>query len=74
MPQMSGVEMSHAVRQKWPDLPILLASGYSEEVVEGAAEEFHTLRKPYGAESLRAAMAEALSKKGDALAAGESAD
>jgi CheY-like chemotaxis protein len=73
MPQMSGVELSHVVRQKWPDLPSLLASGYSEEIVEGAAEEFHMLRKPYGAESLLAAMTEALSKKGDTAAAGEAA-
>jgi PAS domain S-box-containing protein len=73
MPQMSGVEMAHLVLQKWPDLPILLASGYSEEIVEGAAEEFHTLRKPYGAESLRLAMAEALSRKRDGPEAGEAA-
>ena len=63
MPGMSGVELARAVTDKAPDLPILLASGYSEEIVSGVADDYAFLRKPYDAASLGAALATALRDK-----------
>ncbi len=60
MPGMSGIELARAVRNANPNLPVLLATGYSEETLGGAANDFATVRKPYGAATLGAAMVEAI--------------
>jgi PAS domain S-box-containing protein len=62
MPGRTGVELARVARELRPDIPILLASGFSEEVVAGAAAEFEVLQKPYGAGSLSAALSAALSE------------
>ena len=60
MPGMSGIELARTVRDKVPHLPVLLATGYSEESLGGGAKDFATVRKPYGAGTLGAAMVEAI--------------
>ncbi|HYG30895.1 MAG TPA: PAS domain S-box protein [Allosphingosinicella sp.] len=62
MPDRSGVELARIVGERWPRLPVVLATGYSEEVLGGAASEFEILAKPYGADSLSAALGRALAK------------
>jgi PAS domain S-box-containing protein len=52
MPGMSGVELATRVRERYPHLPVLLASGYSEEVFRGAAADFKLIAKPYSLETL----------------------
>jgi PAS domain S-box-containing protein len=52
MPGTSGVTLARQVRAERPALPILLASGYSNEVIEGSAAEFELLAKPYTGETL----------------------
>jgi CheY-like chemotaxis protein len=48
MPGMSGVELAHAVRERYPDLPILFASGYADLQVFGEQLSDETvLKKPY---------------------------
>ena len=64
MPGMSGIELARMVRAQYPALPVLLASGYSEEMLEGAAREFDVIRKPYGAEALASQLAKALHGRG----------
>ena len=59
MPGMSGVELAERARATRPDLPVVLASGYSEEMARGNAAAFETLAKPYGAATLGAALAAA---------------
>jgi CheY-like chemotaxis protein len=45
MPEMSGVALANAVRETCPDLPLLLATGYSER--EKAGGNLPRLDKPY---------------------------
>jgi PAS domain S-box-containing protein len=32
MPEMTGAELAHHIKQRWPTLPVLLASGYAEKL------------------------------------------
>jgi PAS domain S-box-containing protein len=63
MPERTGLDLARIVREVKPALPVVLASGYSEEVVKGAAAEFQVLSKPYGAQSLSAALTRALGER-----------
>ena len=56
MPGMTGVELVRAVREKYPDLPALIVSGYAE--VDGIAPDLPRLTKPFR----RGELAEKLSK------------
>lgn len=63
MPGKSGIELAKIVRDLHPDLPILLASGYSEEILAGAAADFEIMRKPYTVASLGEAIARAVERE-----------
>jgi len=60
MPGRSGLDLARRLRKLWPGQAILLATGYSREVTDGEAAGFPILQKPYGAESLTAAISQAL--------------
>ena len=47
---MNGIELGHIVRERWPDMQILLASGYLRE--DQDANGFPLLQKPYRANEL----------------------
>lgn len=36
MPTMNGAEVARSIRQKWPDLPIVMLSGYPDDVPDDA--------------------------------------
>ena len=59
MPGSSGVELATGIRKQWPGLPVLLATGYSEELLK-TDHPFRVLPKPYDGKSLTEAMAGAL--------------
>jgi PAS domain S-box-containing protein len=63
MPGMSGVELAQAVRGAYPKVPVLLATGYSDEIVKRGSE-FAVLSKPFGAADLSKAMAAVLNGSG----------
>ncbi|MGQ0589384.1 MAG: PAS domain S-box protein [Sphingosinicella sp.] len=63
MPGMDGIALARRARELRPDLPVLLASGYSEQVANGGATEFETLAKPYGVQSLGRALATARARR-----------
>ncbi len=42
--KMDGIGLARTIRKKWPRLPILLVTGYSESATNS---EFPILRKPY---------------------------
>jgi PAS domain S-box-containing protein len=52
MPGMTGVELGREIRRRWPDMPIVLTSGYSHVLTDGGARDFELLHKPYSAEGL----------------------
>jgi CheY-like chemotaxis protein len=60
MPGRSGLELARLARAKRPSLPVLLASGYSEEIVGSAGSEFEIVRKPYDTALLEAALSTAI--------------
>jgi CheY-like chemotaxis protein len=52
MPGMTGSDLATAVRMRWPDLPILLATGYADLSV-GHETPLPRLSKPYEQAQLR---------------------
>ncbi len=56
MPGMSGIELGHAVKARWPDLEVILTSGYSHVIAEEGAHGFELLKKPYSIEGLLTAL------------------
>src|SRR5258706_2821333 len=58
---MDGLGLAHALRQRYPGLPILLASGLTTPD-EAAAVDIPLLSKPYGVEDLRRPISQLLSK------------
>ena len=62
MPGASGVELAESVRERLPDLPVVLATGYSDEILAGAGSSFEILRKPYDGGSLAAAVTAAIER------------
>ncbi len=56
MPGMTGSELAEAVRRDWPDLPIIIATGYVE-LPEGPAQAIPRLAKPFFERDLADAIA-----------------
>jgi PAS domain S-box-containing protein len=56
MPGMSGIELGHLVRETWPDLEVVLTSGYSHVIAEEGSHGFELLKKPYSIEDLLVAL------------------
>ena len=52
MPGMNGLELAKTIRGERPDLPVLLASGYSSVLAEEGAHGFQLLHKPYSVQML----------------------
>ncbi|MDB5454364.1 MAG: hypothetical protein JWO33_2942 [Caulobacteraceae bacterium] len=58
---MDGLGLARKLRQMYPQLPILLATGYSQ-ALEGSGHEFPVLRKPYRLPELNRAISGLLSE------------
>lgn len=52
MPGMTGVELARTIEEKWPDLPVILATGYSELPAGQATVRPH-LSKPFAMRELQ---------------------
>jgi CheY-like chemotaxis protein len=55
---ISGIELAHKVRDRFPELPILLTTGYSEQVT--GSHGFPVLQKPYEMDTLASALSNLL--------------
>ena len=60
MPGQSGIDLARVVRQRWPDLPVVLTTGYSDALAMQHEESFPVLHKPYSLEALSAALGQAV--------------
>jgi len=63
MPGASGIDLRRELSERWPDLPVILISGFSSDgPAEFAAGTPHTqfLQKPFAAERLLELVAEML--------------
>lgn len=74
MPAMTGIELAHAVHCEWPDLTILLMTGYAEQ--REAAEDLMRIvvgvvDKPFTISDIRAAVSNALAAKSETVAFAE---
>ena len=58
---ISGIELARKVRDRFPELPILLTTGYSEEV--GGSHGFPVLQKPYELGALASALGNLLKRE-----------
>jgi two-component system NtrC family sensor kinase len=52
MPGMTGLELAQEIRRCYPDLPVVLTSGYSHVLSEHGSHGFELLQKPYSVEQL----------------------
>ncbi len=52
MPGVSGLELGRRIRARWPRLPVVLTSGYSQVLAEDAHHGFPILQKPYSVSEL----------------------
>jgi PAS domain S-box-containing protein len=52
MPGMNGIDLARIVRESYPKLRVVLTSGYSDALAEGAKDEFILVRKPYSIHAL----------------------
>jgi signal transduction histidine kinase len=52
MPGMNGIEFGKVIEDSYPDLPVVLTSGYSNILAENGTHGFELLHKPYSVEQL----------------------
>jgi PAS domain S-box-containing protein len=55
MPNMNGLDLATRIKRNWPNLPIILATGYAE-LAPQATVEFYRLAKPYSQKALAEAL------------------
>jgi PAS domain S-box-containing protein len=58
---LTGIELARKLRERFPELPILLTTGYSEQVA--ASHGFPVLQKPYQLEALADALGSLLKQE-----------
>jgi PAS domain S-box-containing protein len=62
MPGMNGVELAGLIRERYPGLPVVLTSGYSNVLAESAHQGFELIQKPYSVELLSRILRKAISE------------
>jgi CheY-like chemotaxis protein len=62
MPQMTGIQLAGAIRVEWPDLPIILATGYAE-LPPGTDPDIPKLTKPFQEHDLAGIIADVIQPK-----------
>jgi len=61
MPRMTGSELAAAIHQEWPDLPVVLATGYAE-LPSGGDNRLPRLPKPFSQNQLQDIVISALGR------------
>ena len=57
MPHMTGAQLADAIRAEWPNLPVILATGYAE-LPGGQGKDLPKLPKPFDERALANAIAQ----------------
>jgi PAS domain S-box-containing protein len=52
MPGMNGLDLARYIGERWPDLEVVLTTGYSHVLAEETGHGFALLRKPYSVDGL----------------------
>ena len=60
MPKMTGIQLIEALKADWPNLPVILATGYAE-IPGGAGLGVAKLNKPFTEKDLAALLDKAVS-------------
>lgn len=47
MPGLSGVQLARRLNRRWPKMPVVLVSGFSDELAIGYGGQYELLRKPF---------------------------
>ncbi|WP_455921119.1 PAS domain-containing protein [Pseudomonas putida] len=63
MPGMTGVELAHQLRKRYPLLPVILTSGYSHVLAQHGSDGFELLHKPYSIDQLSKVLIKVVSRK-----------
>lgn len=58
MPGLSGVQLARRLNRRWPNLPVVLVSGFSDDLATGYGGQYELLRKPF----TRGALVESLQR------------
>src|SRR5208337_601437 len=61
---VSGLDLARTLRDRRPELPVILATGYSSYASEVVAEGFALIEKPYRRDVLAASLRSALETRG----------
>ena len=69
MPGMNGVELAGLIRDRYPGLPVVLTSGYSNVLAENAHSGFELIQKPYSVELLSRTLRKAIAEQGSIASA-----
>jgi signal transduction histidine kinase/CheY-like chemotaxis protein len=64
---VSGLDLARTLRDRRPDLPVILTTGFSSHASEVAAEGFALIEKPYRRDVLAASLRSALEKRGPSV-------
>ncbi len=62
MPGMSGLDLAGSLTEARPDLPVILTTGYSDEIATSGAGGLPVILKPYQPEALASAIEQALAR------------
>jgi len=60
MPGMGGIALAKQLRERRPDLPVVLTSGYSHVLAQEGAHDFTLVQKPYSVELLSRTLRDAV--------------
>jgi signal transduction histidine kinase len=66
MPGMGGLKLAQMLAEEQPDLPVVLATGYSQQIAETGSGGRPVILKPYRLATLAEALSAALNERGNA--------
>jgi len=67
MPGMNGLELATLIRERYPGVPVVLTSGYSNVLADNAHSGFELIQKPYSVEALSRILRKVLAAKGSVI-------